>query len=214
MLRALRIAALGALGLLATAASADRVYWVEADWAEIQRVNLDGSGFELLLDQNDVGRPHSLALDMMQGKMYITDGNRIWRANLDGSELENPIWDSGIPLGLALEFTEPGLVPESITLDKSALVPNVVTISWEPSCTYGAADYAIYEGAVGEWYGHAAVDCSDDGSDLREEITPLEGDRYLLVVPLNYIGEGSYGVGDGGAQRPVGTPACLPNTCR
>jgi sugar lactone lactonase YvrE len=388
MLRVLRISALAALGLLATTARADRIYWVEADWAEIQRVNLDGSGFELLLGQHDVSRPHSIALDMMQGKMYITDGNRIWRANLDGSDLENPIWDSGIyggiaidsvgekiywcnfiphkiqradldgsnieelvtgldrpefialdlaagkmywsdreagkiqranldgteiedlvtglgqvngialdvpsgkmywaditddairragmeipdgetpgtrtdiedlvgsvggplgvaldlarghiywvaqndlwirradidggnvidivetdegvPLGLALEFIEPGLVPESISVDKSALVPNAVTLSWLPSCTHGAADYAIYEGEVGNWFSHAAVDCSDDGSDLQEEIMPLGGDRYFLVVPLNYIGEGSYGEGDGGAQRPVGTPACLP----
>lgn len=381
-------AALAALGLLGTTTRADRIYWVEADLAEVQRVNLDGSGFELLLDQNDVNRPHSIALDMMQGKMYLTDGDRIRRANLDGSDLENPIWvsgifggiavdsvgakvywcnfiphkiqradldgsnvedlvtglqrpefialdvaagkmywsdrdagkmqranldgtqaedlisglgqvngialdvpsgkmywgdvtddtihragmeipdgqtpgtrtdiedlvgsagaplgvaldlarghvywvaqddllirradvdggnvtdivatDEGVPLGLALEFTEPGRVPESITVDKSALVPNAVAISWLPSCTHGAADYAIYEGEVGDWYSHAAVDCSDGGSDLQEEITPLEGDRYFLVVPLNYIGEGSYGEGDSGAQRPVGTAACLP----
>jgi hypothetical protein len=49
-----------------------------------------------------------------------------------------------------------------------------------------------------------------EGFTTTFEILHSYDDRYFLVVPLNYIGEGSYGEGEGGAQRPVGTPACLP----
>ena len=379
-------AALVLFALLPGLARADRVYWVELDFGEIQRINLDGTGFEDVLGPEDgIDRPHSVALDTLRGKLYVTDGNRIWRADLDGSNLENPVWasgifggiavdsvggkvywcsllagkihradldgtnveeivigldrpefvtldlaagkiywtdrdagkiqrakldgtgvedlveglglvsgialdvvaatmywgdvtsdgihragieipagetpstrtdieqvvfsadaplgvaldvgrghlywiaqnalevrradlegsnetvvtptDDGVPNSLALEFAAPGRV-DTLRVGKSSVTPGALVLSWLPSCTHGAADYGIYEGLLGNWYSHVAVDCSDDGGDLREDVIPMEGDGYYLVVPVNFNGEGSYGT-DSDTERPTGTPACV-----
>lgn len=89
---------------VAAIAKADRIYWVELDFEEIQRVNLDGTGFEQILGQGDfANKPHSLAFDLPRGKMYITDGNRIQKADLDGSNLETPIWVTGLFSGIAVD---------------------------------------------------------------------------------------------------------------
>ncbi len=380
-------AALVFFALLPGLARADRLDWVELDFGEIQRINLDGTGFEDVLGPEDgIDRPHSVALDTLRGKLYVTDGNRIWRADTDGSNLENPVlvsgifggiavdplggkvywcsllagkihradldgtnvedvvvgldrpefvtldlaadkiywtdrdagkiqranldgtgvedlvaglglvsgiafdvvaatmywgdvtsdgihragmeipagetpstrtdieqvvfsadaplgialdvgrghlyWiaqnalevrradlegsnetvvtptDDGVPQSLALEFAAPGRV-DTLRVGKSSVTPGALVLSWLPSCTHGAADYGIYEGLLGNWYSHVAVDCSDDGADLREEVIPMGGDRYYLVVPVNFNGAGSYGAGSD-VERPTGTPACVP----
>lgn len=80
-----------------------------------------------------------------------------------------------------------------------------------PSCSSAAQDYAVYEGQVGSWYSHTAIDCSDDGLDRVEEITPAPGNRYYLVVPLSSPAEeGPYGTSSTGAARPAGTTTCAP----
>jgi len=382
-------AALIFFALLPGLARADRVYWVESDFGEIQRVNLDGTGFEEILSPGDgINRPHSVTLDALHGKLYLTDGDRIRRADLDGSNLENPItasgifggiavdpvagkvywcsllagkihradldgknleeivigldrpefvaldlaadkiywtdrnagkvqragldgtgiedlveglglvsgialdvvagtmywgdvtsdgihragieipigetpstrtdieqvvfsadaplgvaldlgrgnlyWvaqnalevrragldgsnettvtatDDGVPLALALEFSAPGRV-DSLRVGKSSVTQGALVLSWLPSCTHGAADYGIYEGLRGSWDSHAAVDCSDDGADLREELIPTtDGDHYYLVVPINFNGEGSYGTDSADNERPTGPSVCAP----
>jgi hypothetical protein len=101
-----------------------------------------------------------------------------------------------------------GRVPTTITVDR--LAGDAIEIAWEPSCSGGATDYGIYEGTIGEWYGHTAVDCLDLGHDLRETITASEGDRYYLVVPRNGVDEGSYGLAAPGTERPVGVDTCEP----
>ncbi len=381
-------AALVLFALLPGLARADRIYWVELDWGEIQRINVDGTGFEDVLGPDDgIDRPHSVALDALRGKLYVTDGNRIWRADLDGSNLENPVWasgifggiavdpvggklywcsllagkihradldgtnveeivigldrpefvtldlaagkiywtdrdagkvqrakldgtgvvdlveglglvsgialdvvaatmywgdvtsdgihragieipagetpstrtdieqvvfsadaplgvaldvgrghlywiaqnalevrradlegsnetvvtptDDGVPNSLALEFAAPGRV-DKLRVDKSSVTPGTLVLSWLPSCTHGAADYGIYEGLLGNWSSHVAVDCSDDGGDLREEVIPMDGDRYYLVVPINFNGEGSHGTDSANNERLTGTSTCVP----
>ena len=89
--------------------------------------------------------------------------------------------------------------------------PGALVLSWLPSCTHGAADYGIYEGLRGSWNSHVAVDCSDDGGDLREEVTPTTADdHYYLVVPINFNGEGSYGTDSANNERLTGTSTCAP----
>ena len=72
-----------------------RIYWT--DWHEgtISRANLDGSNIETLITGLD--NPHSVALDITDGKMYWVDYDlfadedgtgKIQRANLDGSNIE------------------------------------------------------------------------------------------------------------------------------
>ena len=91
-----------------------------------------------------------------------------------------------------------------LQLGRSEAVPGDLVLSWTPSCGATANDYGIYEGILGSWYTHNKRDCEDDGGDLTETITPSDGDRYYLVVPLDENAEGSYGVRWNGDERPVG----------
>jgi hypothetical protein len=106
----------------------------------------------------------------------------------------------------------PGRIPADIKLDKAG--GGSVKINWSPSCSQGAADYGIYEGRIGSWYSHAAVDCLDGGTPFEETITPGGSAQYYLVVPFNRCrGEGSYGSCDSGVclagdERPKGAATC------
>ena len=84
-----------------TGTLASKMYWTSP--GRIQRADRDGSNVEDLVA---FGSPRGLALDMLAGKMYWTDpGTRkIWRADLDGSQVESPI-SSGLisPVGIALD---------------------------------------------------------------------------------------------------------------
>ena len=39
---------------------------------------------------------------------------------------------------------------------------------------------------------------------------PTAEDRYYLVVPINFNGEGSYGTDSANNERPTGTSTCVP----
>ncbi len=86
--------------------------------------------------------------------------------------------------------------------------PNGVDLDllWGPSCLAGA-DYGIYEGTLGTWYSHEAVQCSTGGT-TSATIRPAGGDRYFLVVPNDPTYEGSYGTDSAGAERPAAPGAC------
>ena len=103
----------------------------------------------------------------------------------------------------------PGVV-DSLAVDKSAITPGDLSLSWAASCSPGAVDYAVYEGIIGEFTSHTMTDCSDDGDPLMEEVQPSPGDRYYLVVPLTFDSEGSYGTSSSAAERPAGTETCRP----
>ncbi len=84
-----------------------------------------------------------------------------------------------------------------------------LTLTWDPSCRTTDTDYAIYEGVLGEFYSHDLRFCSTSGVTTKT-FTPIAGDTYYLVVPLNATREGSYGTTKAGTERPPATPACLP----
>ena len=81
-------------------------------------------------------------------------------------------------------------------------------LSWGASCLAGDADYAVYEGPVGDFESHEPILCSTTGV-TSALITAGSGDRYYLVVPLSASREGSYGTDDDGHQRPVGLSTCF-----
>ena len=95
------------IGQKPTVSDLPKMYWTDWGTAKIQRANLDGSQVEDLvstgLDFSGLARPHSLALDVGQGKMYWADGNasRIQRANLDGSQVETLV------IGVNEDFRSP-----------------------------------------------------------------------------------------------------------
>lgn len=74
------------------AVGGDKIYWNtverETKTGKIQRANLDGSNVENII--TGLRGPHSIALDLIAGKIYWTsDGNKIQRANLNGSHVEH-----------------------------------------------------------------------------------------------------------------------------
>ncbi len=104
---------------------------------------------------------------------------------------------------------DPGEVP-SMHVDKSLTTAGDLTITWFPSTSAGAEDYAIYEGAItSPWvYTHTSKVCTDAGPPLTEDVTPAANDRYYLVVAMNPDLEGSYGRRTTGFERPQGSGPC------
>ena len=101
------------------------------------------------------------------------------------------------------------LFPVVLTVDKSSGTAGNLIVSWSRDCFVGdTQDHGLYEGALGDWYSHTRVDCSDDGGDLSEELTPSPGSRYYVVVPLEPSAEGSYGTDSRRLQRPPGSDVC------
>ena len=79
-----------------------KIYWTNGD--KIQRAGPDGSNVEDLVT---FGSPRSLALDVLEGKVYWSDQDTrwIWRANLDGSGSEAVVTSRLIrPVAIALDL--------------------------------------------------------------------------------------------------------------
>ena len=108
----------------------------------------------------------------------------------------------------------PGRTPFTMTVNPAVAPATDLIIAWSASCSQGADDYGIYEGTIGTWYSHTAIDCSDGGAPLTEQISPSPGDTYYLVVPHSGCrGEGSYGLCNTAVclaadERPVGSTTC------
>ncbi len=85
----------------------NKMYWTESSPADfmIQRADLDGSNVELLV--TGLVSPSGIALDVAGEKMYWTDmgTNKIQRANLDGSGVEDVVTTGVIaPVRIALDL--------------------------------------------------------------------------------------------------------------
>jgi len=98
-----------------------------------------------------------------------------------------------------------GLVPPTLRI--GAGPAGDLALSWDPSCHNGDFDYAIYEGTLGNFTSHVPLTCST-GGQTTADLTPESGHTYYLVVPLNEMFEGSYGIAADGPRPPASTP-CL-----
>lgn len=137
-------------------------------------------------------------------EVRVEDVTPLVHADLAGTVLQSTrLWE--VDVGLA---AGPGRVA-SLDIDKSDTTPGNLVLAWTGSCSPGAVDYGIYEGTLGLWpsYSHTAMDCTDGGDPLTEEVQPGAGDTYYLVVPLTADVEGSYGLSSL-AERPQGTSVC------
>ncbi len=86
-----------------------KLYWTERTsnrTGKIRRANLDGTNVQLVKDLTSV--PHGIALDVADGKMYLTNSwGKVQRLNLDGSNFQpNLITGLGMPKNLALDISE------------------------------------------------------------------------------------------------------------
>ena len=79
------------------------------------------------------------------------------------------------------------------------------------SCNPADSDYAIYEGTLGNFTSHVPVTCATAPAHSWN-FTPAPGNRYFLLVPINAVREGSYGLKAGGVERPVSASACRPQS--
>ena len=100
-----------------------------------------------------------------------------------------------------------GLVPQTLRI--GAGPADDLTLSWEPSCSDGDFDYAIYEGTLGDFTSHVPLTCSTAGQTTAD-FAPESGNTYYLVVPVNGMFEGSYGIASDGTPRPLAAVPCLP----
>jgi hypothetical protein len=115
----------------------------------------------------------------------------------DGQDLSNV---ATVTLTVA---PSPGDVVDSLRVDRSTSTPGNIVLTWGPSCSTGASDYAIFEGTIGDYPSHIALQCTDFNGDMTEEITPQVNNGYYLLVPLTSTAEGSYGRDSNGVERPV-----------
>ncbi len=122
-----------------------------------------------------------------------------WKVFLDDAEL-------GVADGasaLALPPT-PGRV-SGLSVTKTGT--GSLGFSWLPSSASGVADYAVFEGVIGDFDSHSSRRCSTEGN-TSTTLTPYGGARYYLIVPVNESFEGSYGRASTGAERVRGGIRC------
>ncbi len=138
-----------------------QLFWTLPGLIDIlARANADGTGPETLLNNTQLNNPNGIALDEVNGHIYIADGgagDRILRANLDGSEVQVIIPDAGDnPADIALDlvngqiyWTIPGATDEvrRANLDGS----NIKTIL-DTSILENPSGIAL-DGAAGQLYG-------------------------------------------------------------
>ncbi len=190
----------------------------------------DGAAFALYFDAASAGLPiqaNVTGADKRAGLLILTLDTPVTLGtglllpgqllSWDGASLnlyyEDPAWPVSSRLDGVAFLPPPGVVPH-LSLEKSVAVEGDLTISWSAACSAGAADYAVYEGSLGNWYDHVPVTCTDTGADLEETFTPGDSNRYYLLTSHNANDEGSYGIShtnpnEAGAERPPSTAACV-----
>ncbi len=102
-----------------------------------------------------------------------------------------------------------GRVPADAPLLLAKGEGGALQLSWGPSCLAGDLDYEVYEGQLGDFASHTSRLCST-GGQTTITLVPGRGGTYFLIVPRSPNGEGSYGTTSARAERPPGSPACLP----
>lgn len=186
-----------------------------------------GGAMVFLLDQTG-----GFGTDRLLGMRVDGQGNQVWPggqvviSSLPSSKARYPVTmaSSGVatlvweddrrgtvdvfgqnvgPSGVLGNAGLPGSVSASLRVTKSTVTAGNLTLSWDASCSPDAVSYAIYEGSLGDFTSHVKKDCSDDGGDRVEEISPPSEDSYYLLVALTGTNEGSYGKTSRGDERPT-----------
>ena len=119
----------------------------------------------------------------------------------------------------AMPLTGPGAVPDGdwvpgagmgVERSGASRAADRITLTWGAgSCGGPSLDYAIYEGAIGDFDGYAPVTCSTGGA-TSWTFTSTHDQAYFLVVPHDGVQEGGYGYDSLGFPRPGASSACLP----
>ena len=108
-----------------------------------------------------------------------------------------------------------GTVPDGHTVPGVQLtasrggVSTEIVLDWDDSCVAADSDYAVYIGTLGDFTSHWARRCSTGGATT---VTFRNNDPsiYILVVPMSYNRDGSYGVDGDGIERAAAFSVCHP----
>ena len=150
---------------------AGKIYWAEVNPTRaIRRANLDGTVPEDVIDLTTAGSPKALALDAARGKLYWSI-NAIFRADTDGSDIEQVIPESGYPRGIALD----------LRADKLYWFRVIDPGSFHRADLDGSNPETVLDGV--EAFGQIAIDPVPDGADV-----PAVSLRGLLVLALLLLG--------------------------
>ncbi len=154
--------------------------------------------------------PTSLAgVDFFPGQLVQWNG---------GTSFGNYFMDGSWPADAQLHdfgfVPAAGVVPDGsgVTTPLTVkLAAGTLSLAWGGSCATADTDYEVYEGTLVQpfAYNHAQKFCTTGGATSSIFPAPAAS-TYYLVVPKNTVSEGSYGKATGGAERPQGVPACLP----
>ena len=79
-----------------------KIYWADSDTRRIQRSNLDGTEIEDLVTEG-LRNPLKVAVDPIGGKIYWTDIGTIFRADLDGKNVEETVVGLDFPSAIVVD---------------------------------------------------------------------------------------------------------------
>jgi hypothetical protein len=142
------------------------------------------------------------ASTFLPGQIATWNGSSFSLVHSDAS------WPTSSTMAAFSYVPSPGDVGASLRVNKGP--SNRLVVTWASQCPSSGANAGIFEGQIGSWSSHTAVDCDDAGGDQSEQITPGSGNRYYLVVPFKGTDEGSYGRNSAGVERPAGATTCAP----
>lgn len=72
---------------IAVDSNGKKIYWADSDSKRIQRSNLDGTEIEDIVTDG-LQNPYNVVVDPIEGKIYWTDKDTFYRADLDGKNVE------------------------------------------------------------------------------------------------------------------------------
>lgn len=176
------------VGGIALDVAGGKMYWTDQHIpGRVRRANLDGTNIEALVDYGE--GPMEIALDLAGGKMYWADlgTDSLYRADLDGSNLEGIIASEfGTPVGVALDLAA-GKIYYS---DSGAGGAKIKRANLDGT---GVED--VISSGIGSCYGltlgPAEAECSDASLDGPWIVIVSGVEPYTYPVYFTFDGQGT-----------------------
>ena len=173
---------------IAVDSASGKLYMANAR-GQVQRLNLDGSGFQSNFIPNLVS-PEAVAVDAAAGKVYWTEAGSIRRANLDGTNRQNVVTGLSTPASLSISSA-----PVEVLIPQSQRPPiywqtgtgglqrlTGATVSSFPQAAQNATGIAV-DAAAGKVYWIEKID--DRSGRIRS--SNLDGTNVRLVASLTSV---------------------------
>ena len=173
---------------IAVDSASGKLYMANAR-GQVQRLNLDGSGFQSNFIPNLVS-PEAVAVDAAAGKVYWTEAGSIRRANLDGTNRQNVVTGLSTPASLSISSA-----PVEVLIPQSQRPPiywqtgtgglqrlTGATVSSFPQAAQNATGLAV-DAAAGKIYWIEKID--DRSGRIRS--ANLDGTNVRLVSALTSV---------------------------